>query len=127
MLDQVRLANDAAVITAWVTNEGAKTSIKAGEAEVRAATTALAGVQKEHVAGQRTTIEVLNAEQDLLAAKARLIASQRDRAIASFTVLSAIGRFDHKRLELPTPDYDAQTYYTQIRDAWFGVRTPSGQ
>jgi outer membrane protein len=127
VLDQVRLANDTAVITAWVQNEGAKTAIKAGEAEVRAATIALAGVQREHAAGQRTTLEVLNSEQDLLAAKGRLISAQRDRVVASYTLLSAIGRFDRKRLELPAPDYDPQTHYIQVRDAWFGLRTPSGQ
>jgi outer membrane protein len=127
VLDQVRLANDTALITAWATNEGAKTAIKAGEAEVRAATLALDGVQKERNAGVRTTIDVLNAEQDLIAAKGRLISAQRDRVIASYTLLSAIGRLDHRRLELPGPDYDPQTHYTQVRDAWIGLRTPSGQ
>jgi outer membrane protein len=127
VLDQVRMANDTAVITAWVTNEGAKTAIKAGEAEVKAATLALAGVQREHDAGQRTTLDVLNAEQDLTAAKGRLIAAQRDRVVASYTLLSAMGRLDHKRLELPAPEYDPQTHYTQVRDAWFGLRTPSGR
>jgi len=127
VLDQVRLANDTAVITAWVQNEGAKTAIKAGDAEVRAATLALAGVQRERAAGQRTTLDVLNAEQDLIAAKGRLISAQRDRVVASYTLLSTIGRFDRKRLELPAPDYDPQTHYNQVRDAWFGLRTPSGQ
>jgi len=127
ILDQVRLANDTAVVTNWVTNEGAKTAIKAGDAEVRAATLALAGVQKERAAGVRTTLDVLNAEQDLIAAKGRLISAQRDRVVASYTLLSAIGRFDNKHLELPAPDYDPQTHYTQVRDAWFGLRTPSGQ
>jgi outer membrane protein len=127
VLDQVRIANDTALATAWVTNEGAKTAIKAGDAEVRAATLALAGVQKEHAAGVRTTIDVLNAEQDLIAAKGRLISAQRDRVIASFTLLGAIGRLDHRRLELPGPEYDPQTHYTQVRDSWAGLRTPSGQ
>jgi outer membrane protein len=127
VLDQVRLTNDTAVITAWVTNEGAKVAIKASEAEVRAATLALAGVQRERNAGARTTLDVLNAEQDLIAAKGRLISAQRDRVIASYTLLGAIGRLDHRRLELPGPDYDPQTHYTQVRDAWFGLRTPSGQ
>jgi outer membrane protein len=127
VLDQVRIANDTVLATAWVTNEGAKTAIKAGDAEVRAATLALAGVQKEHAAGVRTTIDVLNAEQDLIAAKGRLISAQRDRVVASFTLLGAIGRLDHRRIELPGPEYDPQTHYTQVRDSWIGLRTPSGQ
>jgi outer membrane protein len=127
VLDQVRLQNDTAVVTAWVQNEGAKTAIRAAEAEVRASTVALEGVRKEALAGQRTTIEVLNAQQDLMAARGRLISSQRDRVVASYTLLGAIGRLDHKRLELATPDYEPQTHYFQIRDAWHGLRTPSGQ
>jgi outer membrane protein len=84
-------------------------------------------VQREQRAGQRTILDVLNAAQDLNAAKARLISAQRDRVIASYTLLSAIGRLDHKHMELPTPDYDPQVHYFQVRDAWFGLRTPSGQ
>jgi outer membrane protein len=38
-----------------------------------------------------------------------------------------MGRLDHKRLELATPDYEPQAHYYQVRDAWHGLRTPSGQ
>jgi outer membrane protein len=127
VLDQVRVQNDASVTVAWAQNEGAKTAIRAAEAEVRAATIALAGVRREHDAGQRTTLDVLNAQQDLVAARGRLIGSQRDRVTASYALLAATGRLDHKRLELATPDYEPQTHYHQVRDAWHGLRTPSGQ
>jgi outer membrane protein len=127
VLDQVRVQTDTAIATAWVQNEGAKTAIRASEAEVRAATVALAGVSREHAAGQRTTLDVLNSEQDLTAARARLIAAHRDRVISSFNLLAAVGRLDHKRLELATPDYEPQTHYNQVRDAWHGLRTPDGR
>jgi outer membrane protein len=127
VLDQVRAQNDAAVVTAWAQNEGAKTAIRAGEAEVHAATLALEGVRKEAQAGQRTTLDILNAQQDLIAARGRLIQAHRDRVVASYTLLSAIGRLDHKRLELATPEYEPQAHYHQVRDAWHGLRTPSGQ
>ncbi len=84
-------------------------------------------MRKEAPAGQRTTIDVLNAQQDLMAARARLIQAQRDRVVASYTLLAAIGRLDHNRLELSTPDYEPQTHYFQVRDAWHGLRTPAGQ
>jgi outer membrane protein len=126
VLDQARRQTEAAVTTAWVMNEGAKTAIRAGEAEVRASTSALEGVRKEAVAGQRTTIDVLNAQKDLMEARTRLIQAQRDRVIASYTLLAAIGRLDHKRLALATPDYESQTHYFQVRDAWHGLRTPAG-
>ena len=56
------------------------------------------GVQQEAAGGQRTTVDVLNSQQDLILAKARLIGAQRDRVIASYTLLSAIGRLDVKTL-----------------------------
>ena len=129
VLAQVRSQAKTAAIGAWVANEGAKVAVKASESEVNAATVALQGVQKEAAGGQRTTVDVLNSEADLISAKARLISAQRDRVIASYTLLSAIGRLDVKTLGLNTPDYLPETHYHQVRDAWEGlrVRTPSGQ
>jgi outer membrane protein len=102
-------------------------AVQAAQSEVRAADLALAGVQRETRAGQRTTLDVLNAHQDLVAARARLIQAQRDRVIASYTLLAAIGRLDRARLALNTPDYSPTTHYQQVRDAWRGLRTPAGQ
>src|SRR5215468_1188708 len=127
VLDQVRNQARTAAISAWVANEGAKIAVSAAESEVRAATVALAGVQKEAAGGQRTTVDVLNSQQDLIQAKARLIGALRDRVIASYTLLSAIGRLDVKTLNLNTPDYLPELHYHQVRDAWHGLRTPSGQ
>ena len=129
VLDQVRNQARTAATGAWVANEGAKVAVTASESEVRAATVALQGVQKEAQGGQRTTVDVLNSEADLISAKARLIGAQRDRVIASYTLLSAIGRLDVKTLALNTPDYLPEVHYHQVRDAWEGLRTrtPSGQ
>jgi outer membrane protein len=127
VLDQVRNQARTAAVGAWVSNEGAKIAVTASESEVKAATVALQGVQKEAAGGQRTTVDVLNSEADLISAKARLIGAQRDRVIASYTLLSAIGRLDVKTLGLNTPDYLPETHYQQVRDAWHGLRTPSGQ
>jgi len=127
VLQQIRDQTQTAVIAAWVTHEGAKIALAAAEAEVRAANVALAGVQKEAQGGQRTTLDVLNSQQDLIAARARLIGAQRDRVIAAYTLLSATGRLDVRTLGLNTPDYSPDVHYHQVRDAWHGLRTPSGQ
>jgi len=127
VLEQVRGQARTAAISAWVANEGAKIAVSAAESEVRAAGVALQGVQKEAAGGQRTTVDVLNSQQDLIQAKARLIGAQRDRVISSYTLLSAIGRLDVKTLNLKTPDYLPEVHYHQVRDAWHGLRTPSGQ
>jgi outer membrane protein len=127
VLDQVRNQARTAATGAWVANEGAKIAVAASESEVRAAGVALEGVRKEALGGQRTTVDVLNSQADLIAAKARMIGAQRDRVIASYTLLSAIGRLDVKTLALNTPDYLPEVHYHQVRDAWHGLRTPSGQ
>ena len=127
VLDHVRNQAKTAVVSAWVANEGAKIAVSASESEVKAAEVALAGVQKEAAGGQRTTVDVLNSQQDLITARARLIGAQRDRVIASYTLLSAVGRLDVKTLNLKTPDYLPEVHYHQVRDAWHGLRTPSGQ
>jgi outer membrane protein len=127
VLELIRSLTQTAVLGAWVTHEGAKIALAAAEAEVRAASIALAGVQKEAQAGQRTTLDVLNSQQDLTAARARLIGAQRDRVIAAYALLSAAGRLDVKTLGLHTPDYAPEVHYHQVRDAWHGLRTPGGQ
>ena len=127
VLEQVRNQTRTAVASAWVTNEGTKVALAAAESEVRAANVALQGVRREAEGGQRTTIDVLNAQQDLTNARSRLIQGQRDRVIASYTLLSAVGRLDVHVLNLNTPDYMPEVHYHQVRDAWHGLRTPSGQ
>ena len=127
VLDQVRNQARTAAIGAWVANEGAKIAVAASESEVRAAD-GRAGGRAEGSAG-RPAHHGRRAEfaADLISAKARLIGAQRDRVIASYTLLSAIGRLDVKTLGLNTPDYLPEVHYHQVRDAWHGLRTPSGR
>ena len=127
VLEQVRNQTRTAVVSAWVSNEGTKVALAAAESEVRAAEVALRGVRREAAGGQRTTIDVLNAQQDLTNARSRQIQAQHDRVIASYTLLSAVGRLDVHTLNLNTPDYLPEVHYHQVRDAWHGIRTPSGQ
>ena len=127
VLEQVRNQSRTAVVSAWVSNEGTKVALTAAESEVKAADVALQGVRREAAGGQRTTIDVLNAQQDLTSARSRQIQAQHDRVIASYTLLSAVGRLDVRTLNLNTPDYLPEAHYHQVRDAWHGVRTPSGQ
>ena len=127
VLEKVRSQSRTAVVSAWVANEGTKIALKAVESEVHSADVALQGVRREANGGQRTTIDVLNAQQELTNARSRLILAQRDRVIASYTLLSAIGRLDVHTLNLDTPEYQPELHYHQVRDAWHGLRTPSGK
>lgn len=127
ILDRMRNQVPTAVASAWVTNEGTKVALLAAESEVDAAGIALEGVRRGAEAGQRTTVELLNAQQDLINAETRQIVAQRDRVIASYTLLNAVGRLDVHTLNLSTPDYLPEVHYHQVRDAWHRIRTPSGR
>jgi outer membrane protein len=121
--DQVR----AAVVSAWGALEGAKSQIVAAQAQVEASTIALSGVREEQRVGQRTTLDVLNFQQEQLDARVSLITAQRDRVVASYALLQAIGRLNVVQLALNVPAYDSRVHYDQVRDKWFGLRTPDGR
>jgi outer membrane protein len=84
-------------------------------------------VREEARVGQRTTLDVLNAQQDLVNARVSLVTAQRDRVVASYTVLSAVGGLSPQVLGLPIQTYDPMVHYQQVRDSWAGVRTPDGR
>lgn len=121
--DQAR----ANVVQSWAQLEAAKAQIEATKAQVAAAEIALNGVREEARVGQRTTLDVLNAQQELVNARVALVTAQRDRVVASYTLLSAVGRLSIPVLGLQVPLYDPMVHYQQVRDAWSGVRTPDGK
>lgn len=120
--DQVR----AAVIAAWGSLEAAKAQITAAQVQVQAAETALTGVREEARVGQRTTLDVLNAQQELLNARVNLITAQRDRVVASYAVVQALGRLTPVRLALRVEGYDPKVHYDQVKGLLWGTSTPSG-
>jgi len=125
--DQVRDQTRASVVQAWGQLEAAKAQIEAAIRQNDAAERALTGVRNEAQAGQRTTLDVLNAEQALVNARVALIVAQHDRVVASYSLLSAVGRLSAEELHLPVTIYDPSIHYHQVRDAWSGLRTPDGR
>ena len=121
--DQARLS----VVQAWALLDASKGSILSTQAQVKSAESALNGVREEARLGQRTTLDVLNAQQELVNARISLVSAQRDRVVNSYALLGAIGRLSPAVLGLATAAYDSQIHYHQIRDAWTGVRTPDGR
>src|SRR5882757_9576419 len=126
-LDTARDQVQSTVTQAWGQLEAAKTQINATQAQVTAAEVALNGVREEARVGQRTTLDVLNAQQDLVNARVALVTAQRDRVVASYTVLAATGALSPQVLALKIEVYDPVTHYQQVRDVWGGVRTPDGR
>jgi outer membrane protein len=121
--DQVR----AAVISSWGQLEAARAQIIAAQAQVDAAETALNGVREEARVGQRTTLDVLNAQQELLNARVNLITAQRDRVVASYAVVQSTGRLSSRSLGLNVAHYSPKLHYDQVKDLWFGLTTPEGK
>ena len=126
-VDDVRDQTRANVVQAWGQLQAAKAQIEAAQRQNDAAERALTGVRNEAMAGQRTTQDVLIAEQVLVNARQSLIVAQHDKVVASYSLLSAVGRLSAQRLALPVPIYDPVTHYQQVRDSWIGLRTPSGE
>lgn len=126
-LDTARDQVQQTVTQAWGQLQAAKAQIESTQAQVAAAEIALNGVSEEARVGQRTTLDVLNAQQDLVNARASLVTAQRDRVVASYTVLAAVGSLSPQILGLGVPNYDPVVHYHQVRDSWVGVRTPDGR
>jgi outer membrane protein len=126
-LDTARDQVQAMVTQAWGQLEAAKAQIDATQSQVTSAEVALNGVREEARVGQRTTLDVLNAQQDLVNARVALVTAQRDRVVASYTVLAATGALSPQILALKIEVYDPVVHYQQVRDAWGGVRTPGGR
>ncbi len=126
-LDTARETVRQGVVAAWGQLEAAKGQIQATQAQVRASDLALKGVTEEARVGQRTTLDVLNAQQDLLNGQVSMVTAQRDRVVASYSLLSAVGRLAPRVLGLRVQLYDATVHYEQVRDSWAGVRTPDGR
>lgn len=134
LLAQARLQADlqrdmirANVVSNWGLLESSKAVIRSSQAAVKSSEIALDGVREEAKVGQRTTLDVLNAQQALLQARVNLVSAQRDRVVASYTVAAAIGRLSATNLALSVVHYDPTIHFDQVKDKWIGLRTPDGR
>lgn len=109
------------VTQAWEALETARARIKAGRAEVHANEIALEGVIQEAQVGSRTTLDVLDAEQDLLDSQVALVQAERDEYVAAYQLLAAVGRLSVASLGLGVDAYDPDVHYRQVRDQWYGT------
>jgi outer membrane protein len=126
-LEQVRDQTRSNVVTAWGQLVAGKAQVQSAQSQVSASEIALNGVREEAKAGQRTTLDVLNAQQALVNARVALVTAQHDRVVASYAVLNAVGRLAPQVLGLKTNVYDPSVHYHQVRDSWAGVRIPDGR
>ena len=109
------------VTTAWERFVTARSRIDSRTEEVRAAEIALEGLRQEAEVGARTTLDVLNAEQELLDARVGLVVVERDEYVAGFELRSAVGRLTAADLSLDVALYDPGEHYNRTRNKWWGL------
>jgi outer membrane protein len=133
-LGQARLQADlqrdlirALVVSTWGQLDTARAVIQSSKAAVKSAEIALDGIRQEAEVGQRTTFDILFQQQVLLNARVSLVVARRDRVVASYAVMAAIGRLAAANLNLTVAQYDPTVHFDQVKDKWIGLRTPDGR
>ena len=133
-LGQARLQADlqrdlvrAAVVSSWGQLDTARAVIQSSKAAVKSAEIALDSIRQEAEVGQRTTFDILFAQQTLLNTRVSLVTAQRDRVVASYAMMAATGRLSAANLNLGVAQYDPAVHFDQVKDKWIGLRTPDGR
>jgi outer membrane protein len=120
-IEQARTEVQAQVVTAWSQLQAAKAAVESDEVAVAANRVALAGVREEERVGQRTLLDVLNAEQELLNSEVTLVTDRRNVVVASYTLVAAVGRLNAQELGVSSLVYDPEQHYQEVRDKWFDL------
>ena len=123
-IEQTRRVIVELTTVAWEELQAARARITTNREQIRANEVALEGVRQEASVGSRTTLELLNAEQELLNSRVALVAAERDEYVSVFRLLAAIGRLSAERMKLPVDRYDPNHHYQQVREKWWGWNTP---
>ena len=116
-LDQFRRTVQEQVSQAWRALTSARAQIAAFESQVAAAAVALDGVEQETQVGLRTTLDVLDAEQEHFRAQLNLIRTKREEIVAAYQVKAAIGALTAQQLGLPVDLYDPEEHYRSVRES----------
>ncbi|TCL97121.1 outer membrane protein [Rhizobium sp. PP-WC-2G-219] len=127
VVDSVRLDIEKTVVSAHAQLDAARASITANKEQIRAANQALAGVIEERKVGQRTTLDVLDAQQSVLVARESLAASQRNAVVASYSLLASMGALTVRGQNLNVAEYRPEEHYEAVKNKWFGLSPVEGR
>ena len=116
LAQQARLVTNA-VGQAWSALEVARVQVMASDEQIRAAQLAFEGFREEASLGARTTLDVLDAEQELLDARVLRLEAETQLQGAFYDVLAAIGLLTTDHLGLNVERYDPTAYYNAVRTA----------
>ncbi len=115
------IAQTRAAYSSWRASERV---IQSSERAVAASALSLEGVRAENSVGNRTILDILNAEQELLNAQVQLVTARRNSYVAGFTLLAAMGRAEARDLGLEGgPLYDPEVNYKRVKDQFYDFQT----
>lgn len=104
-----------AISQSWAQVISARAQTASNEQQVKAATVAAEGERQEAQVGLRTTIDVLNAEQELRNAELSLVQSRHDEYVATALLLSSMGRLEIRNLDASAPRYDPKRNFDRVK------------
>ncbi|MEW5962899.1 MAG: TolC family outer membrane protein [Pseudomonadota bacterium] len=125
-IEQVRTEVRQAVVASWSQLQAARAQVLSDQTQVEANRSALEGVREEEKVGQRTLLDVLNAEQEYLNAQVQLVTTKRNLVVAAYSLLSAIGRLEMPTVGAVANVYDAEAHYHEVRRKWWGLSITHG-
>lgn len=127
LVDSIKNNVRAQVTSAYAQYSAAREGVNANNTQLKAARLALQGAVEERKVGQRTTLDVLNTQQEVINAQVALSQSQRNYIDAQYSILATIGSLNTSKLALKVSRHDPEEHFNQVKDKWFGLRTTSGE
>lgn len=109
------------VVSTWNAFVASRETISSIRAQVSANSLALSGVRQEALVGSRTTLDILDAKRELVNSQVTLASAQRNKIVAAYQLIAAIGRMTARRLRLSVPVYNPRINADRVRDRWFGT------
>jgi len=127
LVDAIKNNVRAQVTSAYAQYSAARDSVNANNTQLKAARLALQGAVEERKVGQRTTLDVLNTQQEVINAQVSLAQSQRNYIDAQYSILATIGALSTSKLALNVTKHDPEEHFNEVKDKWFGLRTTNGE
>lgn len=120
-IEQARAVAQSQVAQSWSQLVGFRAQMQSDKAQIEANQTALNGVREEEKVGQRTLLDVLNAQQELLNSQVQLEITKRNVLVAAYTVISSVGRLSIAEVGASSVVYDPEAHYDEVRRKWWGI------
>jgi outer membrane protein len=120
-IEQIRTQQQQVLVASWAQLEAARAQLESDQVAVESNKVALQGVREEEKVGQRTLLDVLNAELEYLNSQVSLETTRRNLVVAGYNVLSAMGRLDAAWIGAAAYVYDPVVHYKEVRRKWFGL------